>query len=64
MGVWLWCCVVLFVGCVWGLDSSYTIVNTYPHDTNAFTQGLLVDPRDPNYFLEGKKLRVSVGCEV
>jgi len=35
------------------IDSSYKIINTYPHDTNAFTQGLLVDPRNPNYFFEG-----------
>ena len=32
---------------------NYNILNTYPHDSGAFTQGLIVQPDNPNYFIEG-----------
>ena len=36
-----------------GADSTYIILNEFPHDTLAFTQGFLVDPRDSDYIFEG-----------
>jgi glutamine cyclotransferase len=46
--------IVLIVGlvCV-GADSGYRIINKYPHDSSAFTQGLFIDPNQPQYFFEG-----------
>ncbi len=45
-----------------GSDSKYVIVAEYPHDTRAFTQGLFVDPRDSDYFFEGKPCLSFLSC--
>jgi glutamine cyclotransferase len=34
-------------------DSSYQIISVYPHDPQAFTQGLFIDPLQPEFFFEG-----------
>eukprot|EP00009_Paramoeba_aestuarina_P002150 CAMPEP_0201515694 /NCGR_PEP_ID=MMETSP0161_2-20130828/7196_1 /ASSEMBLY_ACC=CAM_ASM_000251 /TAXON_ID=180227 /ORGANISM="Neoparamoeba aestuarina, Strain SoJaBio B1-5/56/2" /LENGTH=278 /DNA_ID=CAMNT_0047912595 /DNA_START=145 /DNA_END=978 /DNA_ORIENTATION=- len=38
---------------------TYNVLDTFPHDPQAFTQGLIVHPDDPDYFIEGTGLYSS-----